>query len=84
MQVDFRIHDLAPDSAWLAKYAGITDEEAVSLITTKVEKILKLQPSKDLVVFEGNPLQFGATVVTSFHADKAGKLEVSSCYPGEQ
>lgn len=53
-------------------------------MTTNIEEILGLAPSRDLVVFEGNPLESGATVVLAFHGDaSSGKLEVGSCYPDE-
>ena len=54
----------------------------VSLVTTKVEEILELKPSKDIVIFEGSPLKFGASVVLAFHGDdETGELEVATCFP---
>ncbi|PNY25533.1 Uncharacterized protein TCAP_04526 [Tolypocladium capitatum] len=50
-----------------------------------VESILGLKRSKDLVVFGGNPLRYGATAVLSFHADaETGKLEVATGFPREE
>jgi hypothetical protein len=84
MRSEFRIHDLAPEAGWTAKYAGLEEKATVDLVTKNVEKILDLDPSKDLVVYEGNPLRFGATVVLAFHADEeTGVLEVATCYPRE-
>ncbi|KAL7821477.1 family 9 carbohydrate esterase [Trichoderma aethiopicum] len=84
MPVDYRIHDLGPEAGWAAKYAQLSEEETVRLVTSNVESILGLEKSKDLVVFEGNPLNFGASVVVSFHADPdTGRLEVSTCFPRE-
>lgn len=85
MPVDFKIHDLGPEAAWTAMYAGLNEKETVRLVTTNVESILGLKTkNKDLVVFEGSPLQYGASVVLSFHADDAsGKLEVATCFPRE-
>lgn len=85
MPQDFRIHDLAPEAAWTAMYAGLDEKETVRLVTTKVESILGLKTkSRDLVVYEGSPLQYGASVVLSFHADDAtGQLEVATCFPRE-
>jgi hypothetical protein len=84
MPVDYRIHDLGPEAGWAAKYAHLSQEETVRLVTSNVESILGLEKSKDLVVFEGTPLSYGASVVLSFHADAAtGKLEVSTCFPRE-
>ncbi|RFU72609.1 carbohydrate esterase family 9, partial [Trichoderma arundinaceum] len=84
MPVDYRVHDLGPEAGWAAKYAHLSQEDTVRLVTSNVESILGLEKSKDLVVFEGNPLNFGASVVFSFHAnDKTGKLEVATCFPRE-
>lgn len=69
MPVDYRIHDLGPEAGWAAKYAHISQEDSVRLVTSRVESILGLDRSRDLVVFEGNPLGYGASVVLSFHAD---------------
>ncbi|KAL6891472.1 family 9 carbohydrate esterase [Trichoderma longibrachiatum] len=84
MPVDYRIHDLGPEAGWAAKYAHLSEEETVRLVTSNVESILGLEKSKDLAVFEGNPLNFGASVVVSFHSNaNTGRLEVSTCFPRE-
>ncbi|POR34075.1 Uncharacterized protein TPAR_05713 [Tolypocladium paradoxum] len=76
---------LGPEAGWAAKYAGLNERETVRLVTTNVESILGLKKSKDLVVFEGSPLQYGATAVLSFHAGaETGKLEVATCFPREE
>ncbi|EHK48366.1 carbohydrate esterase family 9 protein [Trichoderma atroviride IMI 206040] len=84
MPADYRIHDLGPEAGWAAKYAHISQEDSVRLVTSNVESILGLDKSRDLVVFEGNPLSYGASVVLSFHANgETGKLEVATCFPRE-
>lgn len=84
MPVDYRVHDLAPEAGWAAKYAHLSQEDTVRLVTSNVESILGLEKSRDLVVFEGNPLSYGASVVLSFHANgETGKLEVATCFPRE-
>ncbi|EHK24608.1 carbohydrate esterase family 9 protein [Trichoderma virens Gv29-8] len=84
MPADYRIHDLGPEAGWAAKYAHLSQEETVRLVTSNVESILGLEKSRDLVVFEGNPLNYGASVVLSFHANgETGKLEVATCFPRE-
>jgi imidazolonepropionase-like amidohydrolase len=83
MPADFRIHELGPDAGWTRKYAGLTDDETVRLVTTNVEEILGLPPSGDLVVFEGDPLRFGASVVLAFHGDGRGGVELATCFPRE-
>ncbi|KAK0388571.1 hypothetical protein NLU13_4814 [Sarocladium strictum] len=81
---DFRIHDLLPEAAWAGKYAGLSESAVVKLVTTNIEQILQLETSKDIVVYEGNPLKYGATVVLSFAFDDAtGKIEMATCYPRE-
>lgn len=83
MPVDYRIHDLGPEAGWAAKYAHLSQEETVRLVTSNVESILGLDRSRDLVVFEGDPLRYGAAVVLSFSADETGRLEVATCFPRE-
>ncbi|KUI62725.1 Imidazolonepropionase [Cytospora mali] len=78
---DSRIQSLALEASWTAKYAGLSEHEALRLVSTNVEEILGLEKSGDLVVWEGNPLQFG-TPVLAFQA-QGGRLFVGSCWPGE-
>lgn len=51
-------------------------------MSSNVEEILGLEKSGDVVVWEGNPLQFG-TPVLAFQAQQGGRLEVGSCWPNE-
>lgn len=50
-------------------------------MSTNVEEILGLERSGDVVVWEGNPLQFG-TPVLAFQ-EEGGRLVVGSCWPNE-
>ncbi|KAL1857697.1 hypothetical protein Daus18300_010217 [Diaporthe australafricana] len=79
---DARIQSLALEASWAAKYAGLSEHEALRLVSTNVEEILGLERSGDVVVWEGNPLQFG-TPVLAFQAQDGGRLEVGSCWPNE-
>lgn len=79
---DSRIQSLALEASWTAKYAGLSDHEALRLVSSNVEDILGLERSGDVVVWEGNPLQFG-TPVLAFQAQEGGRLEVGSCWPNE-
>lgn len=63
---DSRVHDLALEAAWAAKYAGLSEQEAVRLVTRNVEAVLRLPPSPDFVVWEGSPLRTGGSPVLSF------------------
>lgn len=62
-----RIHDLALEASWAAKYAGLGERDAIRLVSRNVEDVLGLERSRDVVVWEGSPLQFG-TPVLSFQA----------------
>lgn len=79
---DSRIQSLALEASWTAKYAGLSDHEALRLVSSNVEEILGLERSGDVVVWEGNPLQFG-TPVLAFQAQEGGRLELGSCWPNE-
>ncbi|KAK2003632.1 hypothetical protein LX36DRAFT_624670 [Colletotrichum falcatum] len=83
MPADYRIHDLALEAAWAAKYAGLGNKEAVRLVSSNVEDILGLPRSSDIVVWEDSPLEFGGTVALSFETGKDGALEVAACWPQE-
>ena len=85
MASDYNIHDLLPEAGWTAKYAGLSEAEAVKLVTSNVEEILHLKKkNKDIVLFEGDPLRYGATVALTFAAEeKTGRLELAGCFPRE-
>ncbi|KAI1326030.1 hypothetical protein F5Y16DRAFT_376142 [Xylariaceae sp. FL0255] len=83
-QGDSRIHALALEASWAAKYAGLSEHEAVRLVSTNVEDILGLRPSKDIVVWENSPLQVGGTVILSLEENANGKLFVGTCWPDER
>ena len=77
-----RIHDLALEASWAAKYAGLSDQEAVRLVSRNVEEILGLGPSRDIVIWEGNPLHFGRPVL-AFQSVDNDTLELATCWPDE-
>ncbi|RDW75872.1 hypothetical protein BP5796_06693 [Coleophoma crateriformis] len=75
------IHNLPLEAGWVAKYSGLDDDAAVNLVSRNVEKILGLnvdEETRDWVVYEGNPLEFGASVVLA--VDGLDK-EIVSCWP---
>ncbi|KAH8658291.1 hypothetical protein BX600DRAFT_524683 [Xylariales sp. PMI_506] len=89
-EFESRIHDLALEASWAAKYAGLSDLEAIRLVSRNVEDILGLEPSGDVVVWEGNPLQFGSRPVLAFQEvqDMMGStterfVELATCWPDE-
>ena len=78
---DSHLHNLHLEASWAAKYAGLSSKEAVNLVSRNIEQILGLdvnEESRDFVVFEGNPLQFGASVVIAFDGQDGC---VSLCWP---
>lgn len=85
MPSDYKIHDLLPEAGWTAKYAGLRDDEAVALVTRNVEDILDLKHrNRDIVVYEGNPLYYGATVALVLaESEETGRLDVVGCFPRE-
>lgn len=72
------IHNLLHEASWAAQYAGLSDDQAVSLVSSNLEEILGLKRSTDMVVYEGNPLQYGASVVLGVDGDGRGVVQ---CWP---
>lgn len=85
MPSDYTIHNLLPNAGWTAKFAGLSDAEAVHLVSKNIESILKLKSkNNDIVVYEGDPLRYGATAAVTLAADRdTGKLEIAGCFPRE-
>lgn len=78
---DSAIHERSIEASWAAKYAGLSDHEAVDLVSRNIETILDLgvvEAERDFVVWEGDPLQFGASVVLA--VDGVEK-SVTACWP---
>jgi hypothetical protein len=72
------VHNLPIEASWAAKYAGLSGETAVDLVSTNIERILALNSAKDIVIWEGNPLEFGATPAIAFDGDAKKIIE---CWP---
>ncbi|KUJ07432.1 composite domain of metallo-dependent hydrolase [Mollisia scopiformis] len=78
---DSHIHNLPLEAAWAAKYAGLSSNDAINLVSRNIEQILSLdvkEDSRDFVIYEGNPLEFGASVVLSIDGDDG---MVATCWP---
>jgi hypothetical protein len=54
------------------------------LVSRGVEDVLGLPPSKDIVVWEGNPLQFGTPALIFEDGGRDGKLQLVGCWPDEE
>lgn len=75
---DSHIHNLPLEASWAAKYSGLSEKSAVDLVSRNIDEILGLEKSKDIVVYEGNPLEFGASVVVSLDGNDG---TVMDCWP---
>ncbi|KAL3418578.1 hypothetical protein PVAG01_10294 [Phlyctema vagabunda] len=78
---DSHIQNLAIEASWASKYAGLSNEAAVNLVSRNIEDILGLgvdEATRDFVVYEGDPLQFGASVVLAVDGQDR---QVVSCWP---
>ncbi|GKT46210.1 uncharacterized protein ColSpa_06391 [Colletotrichum spaethianum] len=87
---DSKVHGLAQEAQWVAKFAKLTEKEAIKLVSTNFEQILGLERSTqetnasaikkyagDFVVWDGNPLRGEGSVVLSVQDD--GKI--GDCWP---
>ncbi|KAJ5010812.1 hypothetical protein K4K57_006651 [Colletotrichum sp. SAR 10_99] len=86
---DSKVHGLAQEAQWAAKFAGLSEKEAIKLVSTNFNNILGLEGyreedspagnkySGDFVVWEGNPLRGEGSVVLSVQDD--GKI--GDCWP---
>jgi imidazolonepropionase-like amidohydrolase len=72
------IHNLPIEASWAAKYAGLSAKQAVDLVSTNVEQILGLEATSDIVLWEGNPLEFGAS--PALIVDQKAK-KIVGCWP---
>lgn len=81
---DSHIHNIPIEAGWAAKFAGLSAKQAVNLVSRNVEEILGLdvvEKKRDFVVWEGNPLEFGASVVLGVDGQEG---VVSLCWPESQ
>ncbi|KAJ5725334.1 uncharacterized protein N7483_006691, partial [Penicillium malachiteum] len=82
---DSGIHLLAVDAGFAKKMADLTTQQAVDLVSHKVNEILRLDnPSSeqtqqgDFVIYEGDPLEYGAVAVLTVD----GSLNtIVECWP---
>ncbi|GKZ36169.1 hypothetical protein AbraIFM66950_007076 [Aspergillus brasiliensis] len=82
---DSRLHGLAREARWAAKQAGLSDKEAIALVSSNIEQILGMDRAvtdgdiykSDLVVWDGNPLRGEGSVVVAVHQDGG----VVDCWP---
>jgi hypothetical protein len=78
---DWHLQNLGIEASWAAKDAGLDAHEAIGLVSTKIDEILGLSggsKNQDIVIYEGNPLEYGANVVLSIDGDDG---QVMSCWP---
>ncbi|KAJ0161710.1 hypothetical protein CTA2_5709 [Colletotrichum tanaceti] len=87
---DSKVHGLAQEARWAAKFAGLTEKEAIKLVSTNFDQILGLRREEnppvrekyagDFVVWDGNPLRGEGSVVVSFQDDR----KIGDCWPDFQ
>jgi len=78
---------LITDASWAAGVAGMSSQEAVNLVSYNIERFFELPVStsengerKDFVVWEGNPLQFGARIAMVID-EVRGASVLRECWP---
>ncbi|CRG89988.1 Multiple PDZ domain protein [Talaromyces islandicus] len=78
---DWHLANLPIEASSIAKEAGLSAKEAVDLFSTKIDEILgfqKAEKNTDFVIWEGNPLEYGASVVLTVDGDQQ---EIVGCWP---
>lgn len=79
---DPELFSLPLEASWAARHAGLSSRAALALVSENLEKILQLPKNRDVVVWEGNPLEFGASVVLVL--DGEGGVKGLGCWPESQ
>ncbi|KAF7556433.1 hypothetical protein G7Z17_g1401 [Cylindrodendrum hubeiense] len=87
---DSKVHGLAQEGRWAGKYAGLSDKQAIALVSTNIDAILGTSTTLDahqgvsgqhykgdFVVWEGDPLRGEGSVVLAIQDD--GKI--ADCWP---
>lgn len=84
MTVDWHLANLPIEAAAIAKEASLEEKEVVDLFSSKIDDILGFEGAErnsDFVVWEGNPLEYGANVVLTVDGDDK---EIVGCWPEAQ
>lgn len=82
--VDWHLANLPIEAAAIGKEAGLGKKEVVNLFSSKIDDILGFEGAErnsDFVIWEGNPLEYGANVVLTVDGDKG---EIVGCWPEAQ
>ncbi|OOO10932.1 hypothetical protein OAory_01074020 [Aspergillus oryzae] len=87
---DSKVHGLAQEARWAGKFAGLSDREAIALVSTNIEAILGIGSKRtanggedsqryrgDFVVWEGDPLRGEGSVVVSVQDGE----KIADCWP---
>lgn len=87
---DSKVHGLAQEARWAGKFAGLSDREAIALVSTNIEAILGIGSKRtanggedsqryrgDFVVWEGDPLRGEGSIVVSVQDGE----EIADCWP---
>ncbi|KAL3478475.1 hypothetical protein BJX99DRAFT_269153 [Aspergillus californicus] len=82
---DSKIHGLAREARWAGKQAGLTDRQAIALVSSNIELALGISKlsegpyASDFVLWEGDPLRGEGSVVVAIQDDGA----VGDCWPDD-
>jgi hypothetical protein len=80
---DAELFSLPLEASWAGKHAGLSWQAALALVSENLERILGLPKSRDVVVWEGNPMEFGASVVLVLGEE--GEVKgAAGCWPESQ
>ncbi|KAH7070008.1 hypothetical protein BKA63DRAFT_519954 [Paraphoma chrysanthemicola] len=83
---DSKIHGLAREAAWAAKWAALNERQAIGLVSWNFDRILRLSDGDvpvegsfrhDWVLWEGSPIKGEGSVVLSVDRDR----KVGDCLP---
>jgi hypothetical protein len=91
---DSKVHGLAQEAQWAGKFAGLDEKESIALVSTNIEKILRIGKKGkaeavsgvrqvyegDFVVWSGNPLKGEGSVVVAVQDDGM----VGDCWPDSE
>jgi len=76
-QGDSTIFKLPMEAKYAAKFARLSDQAAINLVSKNIESILGIH-NPDMVLWEGNPLTMSGSVAASFDGETG---EIATCWP---
>jgi imidazolonepropionase-like amidohydrolase len=89
---DSKIHGLAQEAGWAGAFAGLEEKEAIKLVSTNFERILRVDKEGgksgedervyggDFVIWNGNPLKGEGSVIAAVQDDGI----LGDCWPDSE